>query len=389
MRFLHISDTHLGYNQYSLPERGKDFFDVFKEAIEIAIDENVDFVIHSGDFFHSSKPSNEAILEGIEILKLLKDKNIPFYLIAGNHDRGNLTKEKSPVEILKHFGANLIENMDIYEFNGVKITGLKYISRAYLREVNSLREIIENRISDKLKDDTFNIILLHQEFNDLFPDSKLSLNNEIPAGVFNYIGVGHYHALKQPRFDKNINATIFYPGATEFTDINEKEDITERYIYIFDINSDKTLNYKEFKLKKNRPVIRFELKEEYLESQLKELKNLLDQDFEKKPLLQIKITLEDLSKEDIISLLEKEGIKEKVLTERFSLIRKQKDLGIEENAFSFNVEENIIIEETINRLITDKELQNKIIKTINEIKTFENIEEIKVYLNSHTEIFEI
>jgi DNA repair exonuclease SbcCD nuclease subunit len=72
MRFLHISDTHLGYQQYNLKERERDFFNVFQEAIDKAIEKNVDFIIHTGDFFHSSRPSNESILDGLYLIKKLK-----------------------------------------------------------------------------------------------------------------------------------------------------------------------------------------------------------------------------------------------------------------------------------------------------------------------------
>ena len=72
MKFLHVTDTHLGYNQYGLEERGQDFFDVFKEAVDIAIENEVDFILHTGDFFHTSRPSNQVILEGLEIINKVK-----------------------------------------------------------------------------------------------------------------------------------------------------------------------------------------------------------------------------------------------------------------------------------------------------------------------------
>ncbi|MDQ7055413.1 MAG: hypothetical protein Q9M89_02505 [Persephonella sp.] len=63
MRFVHISDTHLGYHQYGLKERAEDFFDVFLEAVEFAISKKVDFVPpyrRFFSFFSPFKPCNPS-----------------------------------------------------------------------------------------------------------------------------------------------------------------------------------------------------------------------------------------------------------------------------------------------------------------------------------------
>ena len=51
MKFAHLADTHLGYRQFGLLEREKDFYEVFDKIIDKIIEEKVDFVIHSGDLF--------------------------------------------------------------------------------------------------------------------------------------------------------------------------------------------------------------------------------------------------------------------------------------------------------------------------------------------------
>ena len=45
MKFAHLADTHLGYRQYGLFEREKDFYEVFEKVIDKIIEENVDFVV--------------------------------------------------------------------------------------------------------------------------------------------------------------------------------------------------------------------------------------------------------------------------------------------------------------------------------------------------------
>ncbi len=42
--FLHLSDTHLGYKEYMMDERENDFYESFNEAIDIGLNEHVDFL---------------------------------------------------------------------------------------------------------------------------------------------------------------------------------------------------------------------------------------------------------------------------------------------------------------------------------------------------------
>ena len=86
MKFAHLADTHLGYRQFGLIEREKDFYEVFEKVIDKIIEEKVDFVIHSGDLFESAKPSPIALLIFQKGLLKLKGAGIPMYAIAGNHD---------------------------------------------------------------------------------------------------------------------------------------------------------------------------------------------------------------------------------------------------------------------------------------------------------------
>ena len=53
MIFSHISDTHLGLQQYGSEEREQDIYDSFNQAIDISIKDKVDFVIFAGDIFLS------------------------------------------------------------------------------------------------------------------------------------------------------------------------------------------------------------------------------------------------------------------------------------------------------------------------------------------------
>ncbi len=92
-RILHVSDTHIGYQQYRNLTRRKDFFDAFKQTLAIARgahpdhdNEPVDAVLHTGDLFDDQLTSFNDVFACHEALRELRESNIPFYVIVGNHE---------------------------------------------------------------------------------------------------------------------------------------------------------------------------------------------------------------------------------------------------------------------------------------------------------------
>jgi exonuclease SbcD len=86
-RLLHVSDTHLGKRQYGADVRRDDFAAAFEAAIDVAIAEDVDAVVHTGDLFDSRSPALPDVTRCIDALQRLDDAGIRFLGIVGNHDR--------------------------------------------------------------------------------------------------------------------------------------------------------------------------------------------------------------------------------------------------------------------------------------------------------------
>ncbi|MGQ4555764.1 DNA double-strand break repair protein Mre11 [Halobellus sp. GM3] len=85
-RVIHTGDTHLGYRQYHSPTRRADFLDAFERVIEDAVADDVDAVIHAGDLFHDRRPELPDLLGTIRVLRRLRDADIPFLAVVGNHE---------------------------------------------------------------------------------------------------------------------------------------------------------------------------------------------------------------------------------------------------------------------------------------------------------------
>jgi len=85
--FLHVADVHLGYTKYDSPERTKDFFHAFNNALErYAIEPQVDFVLIVGDLFEHRQVLPAILNQAQLCLDQLRAAGIPVLAIEGNHD---------------------------------------------------------------------------------------------------------------------------------------------------------------------------------------------------------------------------------------------------------------------------------------------------------------
>ena len=66
MKFMHISDVHLGVKPDAgkawSEKRAQDIWDSFAEMIEIAAEESPDFLLISGDLFHKQPLKRKSVV---------------------------------------------------------------------------------------------------------------------------------------------------------------------------------------------------------------------------------------------------------------------------------------------------------------------------------------
>ncbi len=89
MRFLHVSDLHLGklLHGVSLLENGDQPFWV-RQFLTLAEQLRPDAVLIAGDVYDRSAPSGDAVRLLHELLQGLAERRITTMLVAGNHDSG-------------------------------------------------------------------------------------------------------------------------------------------------------------------------------------------------------------------------------------------------------------------------------------------------------------
>ena len=61
IKYIHMADTHLGFQQYNLPERKKDFNRAFNWVLNKSIKEEVDFILLAGDVFNTNRSDPETM----------------------------------------------------------------------------------------------------------------------------------------------------------------------------------------------------------------------------------------------------------------------------------------------------------------------------------------
>jgi len=229
MNFIHASDFHLGYSQYGLEERFRDYARAFQSVIKYAIDHRVEFILISGDLFHKRNINAPTYLQAYKVLCELKERSpsTQVYAIEGNHDLAFHQDGKSWLEILNSQG--LLRLMRLKEGDGVKLMGdcveLENVRIFGVRYLGSNTSSIIPQIADEIRKITsasgekFTVLMMHFGMEGQVKQAEAG---EIPYSslmplkeVVDYLALGHYHMQYE------IDSWIFNPGSIEMISMNE------------------------------------------------------------------------------------------------------------------------------------------------------------------------
>jgi Calcineurin-like phosphoesterase len=86
MKFAHLSDSHIGFRQYGLERRRKDFEQAFESAVSDILNRGIRFIVHTGDLLNSNRPGPDAIQCLNRIHRNLIAHNAHMAVASGNHD---------------------------------------------------------------------------------------------------------------------------------------------------------------------------------------------------------------------------------------------------------------------------------------------------------------
>lgn len=230
IKFAHISDIHLGYTsgkkvdpETKINLRENDGYEALNEVVEqiISDKDTIDFVLCTGDFFHSPNPNMRTIVYAQRILRKLTTAKIPFYCLAGNHDSTD-TKKDIPSSVVLHAPESQIYSYsDPYKIITIKDNLLLHLvsHHGYTAQKDTMQEVkpVDGKINilcthGSCYDDVFGGIL-HTDAEPreiVIPENVLNLN-------WSYILLGHIHNRGWVHSTDGLTDTsgkkIFYAGS--------------------------------------------------------------------------------------------------------------------------------------------------------------------------------
>ncbi len=229
MNFIHASDFHLGYAQYGLMERFRDYARAFHSVIQYTIDHKAEFILISGDLFHKRNINAPTYEQAYKVLSELKEKSpsTGVYAIEGNHDLAFYQDGKSWLEILNSQGllklirlkeANGAKLMgDFVELDNVRIFGVRYLGSSTLSVIPQIAEEIKK--INAANGEKYTILMMHfgmaGQMRQEAP-GEIHYNSLLPLKeMVNYLALGHYHMQYE------MDGWVFNPGSVEMIAMNE------------------------------------------------------------------------------------------------------------------------------------------------------------------------
>ena len=237
MKFLHLSDLHLGKILHGFSMLDDQSF-ILSAILSVAEQERPDGVLIAGDVFDKPIPPVEAVRLFDRFLQALADRQIDVFVISGNHDSADRLS----------FGAGLMAHSGVYfcpafrgapvrhttsdEYGDVHIHLLPFIKPIQVRRtdtdasIQSYTDAMRYVIGEMQIDTTARNILLTHQF---VTGATRSESEEITVGgsdnvdadvfaPFDYVALGHLHAPQSVGAD-----TIRYCGTPLKYSFSEKD----------------------------------------------------------------------------------------------------------------------------------------------------------------------
>lgn len=225
MRVVHLSDIHLGFRQYQrltpsgINQREADVARTFQRAIDQVIALAPDLVLVAGDVFHTSRPSNAAILHAFRQFLRLRSE-LPrtcVVMVAGDHDTPRTTESGSIMGLFQQIGIEVAAGEP---------------RRIAIPELDASVLAVPDGPVPELSSDParrHNFLVIHAHVREVVPQYYAELDRataivsraDLAVGGWDYVALGHYH-IHVP-----VARNAFYCGSLDYTSLNVWFDKSE------------------------------------------------------------------------------------------------------------------------------------------------------------------
>lgn len=258
MKFLHISDLHIGkrVHEFSMLEDQKFILD---QILSLVNEEQTDAVLISGDIYDKSIPPAESVTVFDHFLTGLYKLGQQVFLISGNHDSserldfGWRLMEESRIYIAGSFQGSLKKIVLHDSFGSVNVFLLPFVKPAWVSQyydgIETYQDALEAIIEQASVDPTErNLLLCHQFITcsgsapETCESESLSIGGVDNVNVsvfdpFDYVALGHLHGPQRVGRD-----TVRYSGSPlkySFSEAQQKKSAV-----LIDMKDKGNLQYK-------------------------------------------------------------------------------------------------------------------------------------------------
>lgn len=244
MKFIHISDLHLGkrVNEFSMLE-DQEF--ILTKIINIIDEQRPDGIFIAGDVYDKSVPSAEAVELFDDFLFRLSTRNLKVFVISGNHDSaeriafGGRLMDKSGIYMSPVYNGEVKPITLTDAFGEIKVYMLPFIKPSNVKrffpekEINSYNDAVKTVVDAMDKDESKrNILITHQFVTGAVrtesEDISVGGTDNVDASVFggfDYVALGHIHRSQKCGGGEYIR----YSGTPlkySFSEANDKKSVT-------------------------------------------------------------------------------------------------------------------------------------------------------------------
>lgn len=261
IRFIHTADIHFGMENYGridatsgIHSRLHDFDKAFTMCVNYAIEQQVDFVLFSGDAYKTANPTpthQKFFLKGL--LKLYEHK-IPTILILGNHDNPLSYGKAHSLDLFADLpldGFHVVAKPTIIPLNTkngpVNIVGIPWPTRNTVtlgakniaKSSQQITEYISEAVSRIIQDMASSLdpeipavlaahltvasgIFSGSEKRAIYGTDPLFMPSQLALSPFDYVALGHLHRYQD--LNPNGYPSIIYSGSIERIDFGERKE---------------------------------------------------------------------------------------------------------------------------------------------------------------------
>ncbi len=260
IRLLHLADLHIGMENYGrldpqtgLNNRVMDFLRRFSQAIDYALENDIDLVIFAGDAYKTRDPNSTYRREFARRVKKLAEGGIPTVLLLGNHDLPSAYQRASSVDI---FHILEVENVIVARTDkvhrietrhgSIQVATVPYPLRSRLltvddhknRSIEEIDRILQDIVAENIRalkaaldPDLPAVLTAHLSVSEAKQGSEKSvmigrdvvvLRSVVADPAFDYVALGHIH--KHQDVNQGGHPPVVYAGSLERIDFGEEKE---------------------------------------------------------------------------------------------------------------------------------------------------------------------